>query len=83
MSRYIDTDLIEYYTNNYCEDIVRKKQIEAIPTADVRENVHGEWINCKCSVCGFSSYDFGVQQIMHCDYCPNCGTDMRKGKDNG
>lgn len=48
--------------------------VENYPSADVRENIHGEWKEGKnrqqCSEClyrGFKSYNF----------CPNCGADMR------
>ena len=58
MGRYINTDLIKYYTNNYCEDIVRKEQIETIPAADVVEVVrckdcifHHVYKNGKYYVC--------------------------------
>lgn len=51
-------------------------------TADVRENVKGEWIRCEddewihyeCSVCG---------EIIHhetLNFCPNCGAEMRGDK---
>ena len=50
------------------------------PTADVRENVRGEWIEqeddyyhyWECSECGFG---VGLDDIKN--YCPNCGADMR------
>ena len=61
------------------EEILKKQ-----PTADVRENVHGEWIYkndnilmptgyWECSVCkeGRLMYEE--------NFCPKCGTDMRKG----
>lgn len=51
-----------------------------VPTADVRENVKGKWLQDKhdeagygyfdCSVCGADFYDVY-------DFCPNCGADMR------
>lgn len=100
MSRYIDADkLKEHYmwwgggfTAN-CKD--GQKEVKKIfdeiidlqPTADVRENVNGEWIERKpmnfgkcvnglgsifiCSVCG--------EEISCCttNFCPNCGADMR------
>lgn len=55
MRRYIDADLIEYEPmcrargNGMYEDceIAYKDQIDDIPTADVRENVHGEWLDCE------------------------------------
>ena len=52
--------------------------IENEPTADVRENVHGEWIsycyqNLKCSKCGYVIADSDVSEYH---YCPNCGAEM-------
>ena len=73
---------IVYMTIDTC-----MKAVDEQPTADVRENVKGEWIEkkpmnfgkCvnglgsifKCSVCG--------EEISCCttNYCPNCGADMR------
>lgn len=67
----------DFYTV-YTEDM--KDMIADIPTADVRENVKGKWLQDKhdeagygyfdCSVCGADFYDVY-------DFCPNCGADMR------
>ena len=67
--------------------------LKNIPTADVRENVHGEWIDGRrmkmdgtyhwfreCSVCGHERYDANPDKDT--DFCPNCGADMR-GEDDG
>ena len=50
------------------------------PTADVRENIKGEWKiycddkgvvqDCYCDQCGFNS-------VIGGNFCPNCGADMR------
>ena len=96
MSRYIDADeLIKTisstkFTSLGANDILVtccQIVIDNAPTADVRENVKGEWIEKKpmnfgkcvngfgsifiCSVCG--------EEISCCTtkYCPNCGADMR------
>ena len=86
MSRYIDADEIEDFIsrwggNSSAEDCL--EWIKNSPTADVRENVRGEWIEVlrdtyggghfpysKCSVCQ-------SEQIMDSNFCPNCGADMR------
>ena len=95
--RYIDADKL---LKNWCESICKPKpncsddcfaysEITNAPTADVRENVKGEWINknkgiwntlpvYQCSVCG--DYDTRYQDTDN--FCPNCGADMR-GKENG
>ena len=51
--------------------------IEALPTADVRENVRGNWVfndvnDCVCSVCGKHEELKNVS-----NYCPDCGAYMR------
>ena len=77
MSRYIDADALKqtifahWYT---CEEI--DETIDRMPTADVREVVHGVWLedsdgNLICSKCKFKFYP-----IMF-NFCPNCGADMR------
>ena len=58
-----------------------------IPTADVVEVKHGEWLpiviqdnyleppycdSCKCSVC---EYEIDVSETVY-NYCPNCGAKM-------
>lgn len=46
-----------------------------MPSADVVEVVHGEWIKGVCNKCGF---DWGkVAPIVSVpNYCPNCGANM-------
>lgn len=100
MSRYIDADKFMKVLE---EDIpltdnpikVMASAIAALeeqPTADVRENVKGEWIEdnsreksmmWRCSACGQIAYypTIGKRKGFkkHCGYnfCPNCGADMR------
>ena len=63
-----------------------KEHLEELPTADVRENVRGEWQKVDeqpyfrkhfhkvcCSVCRKQGYDYW-------NFCPNCGADMRGDK---
>ena len=56
--------------------------IDAIPAADVRPVVRGEWKPhktktgknwWKCSAC-----DYVSEHKAHHNYCPNCGADMRE-----
>lgn len=106
MSRYIDADnLKERIPKDIHEDVFEncrncellddeqvKELIDLQPTADVRENVRGEWIEdnpreksmmWRCSVCGRIAYypTIGERKSYkkHCgyNYCPNCGADMR------
>ena len=61
--RYIDADALYMdiiHRFDYCDDFL--EMIESAPTADVRENVRGEWIlddnphdgDCRCSACGIA-----------------------------
>ena len=59
------------------------------PLEDVKENVHGEWIDeyYTCSVCKRSLHEimdaksnFAVKfDYDECPFCPWCGADMRSG----
>ena len=84
MSRYIDVDLFKKNNERLldcdfpylCEDTL-EEIIDSEPTADVRENVKGEWVELRngvkrCSVCKFTS-----NHLMTDNFCPNCGADMR------
>lgn len=60
------------------------KMVELEPSADVRENVRGEWIpvtngrgGFECSKCHdyAPSYQNGDDYLSH--FCPNCGAEMR------
>lgn len=63
--------------------------LERIPTADVRENVHGEWIKNEdrlgwhCSVCkvddlyAYSWNNETGKYDFQDNYCPNCGAKMK------
>ena len=83
--RYIDADNLPRHGNR--GGIVYWRDIETQPTADVRENVRGEWIEDKkaeqehqlifhkvwtCSQCG--ERQCGPKGS---NFCPNCGADMR------
>lgn len=57
--------------------------IKVLPSADVRENIHGEWIKNFlgidiCSKCGEPMRD---RRVNHINFCNCCGADMR-GKAN-
>lgn len=87
MSRYIDAELLEPDTewDEYEDGFISYSQlnIDAQPTADVRENVGAVWIErelksllgrtrteTRCGNCGFEVY-------RKTPFCPNCGADMR------
>ncbi len=96
MSRYIDADKIEFPVfESKADETWVKVAINATPTADVRENVHGEWVKLTgmmppelfgrhlCSECdGFALHDWKHHKEQLTDFCPNCGADMRKVKEN-
>lgn len=93
MSRYIDADAIQYDEDIPDIYTVSKTRIDNMPTADVRENIRGEWIEfdsdedkydiIKCSCCKHiftvDSYHWTDIGFVKDDfkYCPNCGADMR------
>ena len=60
--------------------------LPTIPTADVRENVHGFWYALKKGDRGYSAGDFccsvckepNYTWIPKPNFCPNCGADMRR-----
>lgn len=97
MSRYIDAD--DVLTQKVDENIKTETSFELgklhgwnsaidyignnAPTADVRENVRGEWIDKitdydvleqECSMCGYIEY-----VVNKPNFCPNCGAKMTRG----
>ncbi len=100
MSRYIDADKIKevirndvplkyFMTSSYDVAIINALKVaeilnDKIPTADVKEVKHGEWIEDKkdsssqCSVCGwYTDYDYdyvtnnglGNEDFLFCGHC--------------
>ena len=93
--RYIDADALRHMVlyfadaNNLDGNHEQTKaynhcicMIDDRKTADVRENVHGEWVLdhpsqlWECTNCH-------EREIRTTDFCPWCGADMRKGETNG
>ena len=84
---FFDEDLKAAYPDkaDIVLDVIRKA-----PSADVRENVRGEWIKGDpddvpvfrdmrvCALCGFVTYNEAVKKY---NFCPKCGADMRGEKD--
>lgn len=90
MSRYIDADLIGDRVSN---GLVDYEVIKKIPTADVVEVVHGEWIpnesdrHHHCSVCMEDALCKEDWQFLDCveilsEYCPNCGARMDERRED-
>ena len=80
----IDSDMQKWDSGCWIRYKVFENCLEQIPTADVRENVKGEW---KREVLG-STGGYGTTVMYQCstcermsiseyNYCPNCGADMR------
>ena len=81
MSKYVDIEPFINGLKNYKEVAESLLQaFESYPTADVRENVKGEWL--------YKGLDFEIDSLYQCsackhyhwsksNYCPNCGADMR------
>ena len=112
MTRYIDADAFRrsMYEEAFEKDSDMQKwnggcwiryklfenTIDAQPSADVRENVRGEWLErevtedygqgiqewqqAKCSVCGKWHTTPYMYYFTDYDFCPNCGADMRGEK---
>lgn len=93
MSEYIDREVLTDRLNTVglSPDYIRmqvfpREVVERIifdcPSADVRENIHGDWIKTigesgvlsalRCNKCGFEDDSYS-----HFNFCPNCGADMR------
>ena len=102
MPRYIDAEKIQYERHNNVRaiennepsyyDIAYKKQIDALPAADVEEVRHGRWIiipeikdnetkeKVVCSRCFHTAHkDF--RGFIISDYCPDCGAKMDGGEE--
>ena len=94
MSRYIDADKIIYTwlidnDGKEHDGVTLQSVIDMMPTADVRENVRGEWIrrdsryvgwiSFDCSVCG-ETLELDRETSNDFKYCPFCGADMRNSK---
>ena len=86
MSRYIDADKLQEEFKEL-HGGKRSLLIDTQPTADVRENVRGEWRTTY-----FDHVAMGERpKILYCsvcnqciayptNYCPNCGAQMVRGE---
>lgn len=92
MSDYISREAllekIKYMGDyNIGMDYVTVEDIMSIPSADVRENIHGTWEEWKGKVytnvpiCSNCKHGFPLITKEY-NFCPNCGADMRKGEIN-
>ena len=66
-----------YFDTLLFEDGQITSLIEELPSADVRENIHGHWIATpECDTC--SECHFKV--VAGFNFCPRCGCCMKEGK---
>ena len=92
MVDYIKRDVKpDYIDRNLLGDLVIHgyvwyDDIMAIPSADVAEIRHGEWVKDEdgCMICSECGYPDEINQIsgefMRSNFCPDCGADMRGNK---
>lgn len=97
MAEYIEKEaaIQTIITDRWIERIIAGKatvrdMIDALPAADVRENVRGEWVatdgymvdecsNCHFQIC-WDDVPSWLERLPHfTNQCPNCGADMRGG----
>lgn len=82
-----------YELNEHSKEVYMevKAMLKALPPADTIPAVRGRWIgdanSLRCSVCNrdlmdYFSYTEDGQIVIHPDFCPNCGADMRKDSDD-
>ena len=93
MSKYIDADALDRdgwtASRTYSEDnhtmTYEVKKLTDFPTADVRENVKGEWRFSSdhaegiCTRCQYKIYGRPYNNtylIVPYNFCPNCGAEM-------
>ena len=97
MARYIDAELLKEVVLGWMpslNDHQLEREIDTVPTADVAEVKHGDWISLTdcanagvyCSVCHKKVYkeDYAWcnrKNKLRSDYCPNCGAKMDGGKE--
>ena len=92
MPKYIDADKMRdnaIRIGFHSTTMTISEFINLQPTADVRPNVRGKWIDAwrsamdgtrrwhrECSECGYERDDDNIDKDTN--FCPNCGADMRQ-----
>lgn len=96
MAEYIEREMAkEFLAQDYA--YAAAELLDYVPTADVAEVRHGEWIyhECvssydgaisgySCSLCGaFVDEEIFESDKFHDEFCGHCGADMRGAKMDG
>ena len=87
MADYIERKAALHAVNEFFHDPKVDIALNAVPAANVREDVHGKWLEpdypiccaIKCSVCGETEYLDDPDQYEHWRFCPHCGARMAGG----
>ena len=87
MADCIERQAALHAVNEFFHDPKVDIAINAVPAANVREDVQGEWLEpdypvccaIKCSVCGETEYLDEPDQYEHWRFCPLCGARMVGG----
>lgn len=89
MTAYYELESIRQVLDSYprmsviMKDMIIESIIRKAPAADVAPVVHGRWLGksgpfqCKCSVCGWMSFEKTTDWVRsYWTCCPNCGAKM-------
>ena len=87
MADYIERQAALRAVNEFFHDPKVDIALNAVPDANVREDVQGKWLEpdypiccaIKCSVCGETEYLDDPDQYEHWRFCPLCGARMEVG----
>lgn len=87
MADYIKRQAALRAVNEFFHDPKVDIVLNAVPAANVREDVHGKWLEpdypiccaIKCSICGETEYLDEPGQYEHWRFCPLCGARMDGG----
>lgn len=85
MARYKDIELLDCMilsekSDEFCEGVrFAMEEVDKLPTADVVEVKHGEWIDLNITEWQCSECNYRVERWNNTPYCPECGAKMYGG----